>query len=56
VVYPSRHPKKAGLQEQVKLQKKKYKIGKCGKKNQNRVTQILEQQLVTYGMDRKSMF
>ena len=53
---PSRHPKKAGLQEQVKLQKKKYKIGKYGKKSQNRVTQILEQQLVTYGMDRKSMF
>ena len=53
---PSRHPKKAGLQEQVKIQKKKYKIGKYGKKSQIRATQILKQQLVTYVIDRKSMF
>ena len=53
---PSGHPKKAGVQEQVKIQKKKYKNDKYGKKSQNRVTQILKQQLVTYVMDRKSMF
>ena len=53
---PSGHPKKAGVQDQVKIQKKKYKNDKYGKKSQNRVTQILKQQLVTYVMERKSMF